>query len=75
MEIEAVPLEVPADCNLVAVANLFCATAHPVEVLVARTGQGRGVVGVVDGSPPRGVEDEAAREQRRAFLRKIGYKR
>jgi len=57
MEIEAVPLEVPA------------------EALVARTGQGRGVVGVVDGSPPRGVEDEAAREQRRAFLRKIGYKR
>jgi len=57
------------------VAGLFCATANPVEALVARTAQGRGVVGVVDGSPPRGVEDEAAREQRRAFLRKIGYKR
>ena len=57
------------------VAQVFCATANPVEALVARTAGGRGVVGVVDGSPPLGVEDAAAREQRRAFLRKIGYKR
>jgi hypothetical protein len=57
------------------VAHVFCATANPLQVLVAQTDQGRGVVGVVDGSPPRGVEDEAAREQRRAFLRAIGYKR
>jgi hypothetical protein len=57
------------------VAHVFCATANPVELLVAETGRGRGVAGVVDGSPPRGVEDEAARAARREFLRKIGYKR
>jgi hypothetical protein len=57
------------------VAQVFCATANPVQLLVAKTDQGRGVVGVVDGSPPRGVEDDAARGARREFLRKIGYKR
>lgn len=57
------------------VANVFCATANPVELLVAHTGQGGGVLGVVDGSAPQGVEDAAARTQRRDFLRKIGYKR
>ena len=57
------------------VAHVFCATANPLQVLVAQTDQGRGVVGVVDGASPRGVEDAAAREQRRAFLRRIGYKR
>ena len=57
------------------VAHVFCATANPLEVLVARTDRGRGVVGVVDGSPPKGVEDDAAREARRKFLRAIGYKR
>jgi hypothetical protein len=57
------------------VAQVFCATANPVEALVAETARGRGVVGVVDGSPPRGVEDDAARSARRDFLRRIGYKR
>ena len=57
------------------VAHVFCATANPLQALVASTEQGRGVVGVVDGGSPRGVEDAAAREQRRAFLRTIGYKR
>lgn len=57
------------------VAQVFCATANPVQLLVAKTDQGRGVVGVVDGSPPKGVEDDAARHTRREFLRKIGYKR
>ncbi len=57
------------------VAHVFCATANPVQLLVAATEQGRGVIGVVDGASPRGVEDDAAREQRRSFLRKIGYKR
>jgi adenosine/AMP kinase len=57
------------------VCRVFCATANPVEALVVRTAQGGGVVGVVDGSPPRGVEDEAAQQERRAFLRRIGYKR
>lgn len=57
------------------VCHVFCATANPVQVLVARTEQGRGVVGVVDGASPRGREDAAAKDQRREFLRKIGYKR
>lgn len=57
------------------VANVFCATANPLQLLVAQTDQGRGVIGAVDGASPRGVEDQAARDQRRAFLRAIGYKR
>jgi uncharacterized protein len=57
------------------VCQVFCATANPVEALVARTDQGRGVVGVVDGSPPRAREDDAAKGERREFLRRIGYKR
>jgi adenosine/AMP kinase len=57
------------------VARVFCATANPVQALVADTEQGRGMIGVVDGFSPRGVEDEAARTARREFLRKIGYKR
>lgn len=57
------------------VCHVFCATANPVQLLVAELEQGRGVVGVVDGSGPRGVEDDAAKEARRGFLRKIGYKR
>ena len=56
------------------VARVFCATANPVQALVAGTDQGRGVVGVVDGSSPKGVENDAARAARREFLRKIGYK-
>ena len=57
------------------VCRVFCATANPVQVLVATTPQGRGIAGVVDGSSPKGVEDDAAKTQRREFLRKIGYKR
>jgi adenosine/AMP kinase len=57
------------------VARVFCATANPVQALVAATEQGRGMIGVVDGFSPRGVEDEAARSARREFLRTIGYKR
>ncbi len=57
------------------VVNIFCATANPVEVIVAQTEQGRGILGVVDGSSPKGVEDEAGREWRHSFLRKIGYKK
>lgn len=57
------------------VCCVFCATANPVQLLVAQTDQGRGVVGVVDGACPRGVEDETARSERREFLRRIGYKR
>ncbi len=57
------------------VCRVFCATANPVEVIVAETPQGRGVLGVVDGSGPVGVENEDGRRERVEFLRKIGYKR
>ena len=57
------------------VCRIFCATANPLEVIVAESAQGRGIMGVIDGSPPRGVEQDADREWRRTFLRKIGYKR
>ena len=57
------------------VCRVFCATANPTQILVAQTDQGRGIVGVVDGTSPRGVEDQAARGARREFLRAIGYKR
>jgi uncharacterized protein len=57
------------------VCRIFCATANPLEVIVAETDQGRGVLGVVDGYPPKGVETEPDVKARREFLRKIGYKR
>jgi adenosine/AMP kinase len=56
------------------VCSIFCATANPVEAIVAQTEQGRGVLGVVDGLPPKGIEQDADIEWRRQFLRKIGYK-
>lgn len=57
------------------VCRVFCATANPLEVIVAETRQGRGVIGVVDGEPPLGIEAEEDKTERREFLRKIGYKR
>ena len=56
------------------VARIFCATANPTEVLVAQTEQGRGILGVVDGSAPKGIEGDEDRAWRKDFLRKIGYK-
>jgi len=56
------------------VVTIFCATANPVDVLVAENQRGRGVVGVIDGERPKGIETEADRKARREFLRKIGYK-
>lgn len=56
------------------VCQIYCATANRVQVLVARTDQGRGVIGVVDGEPPLGVETEDDERARRALLRDIGYK-
>jgi len=61
--------------NVPEVCRIFCATANPLEVIVAETEQGRGVLGVVDGSSPKGVESAADAQARREFLRKIGYKR
>jgi len=56
------------------VCNIFCATANPLEVLVAQTDQGRGIMGVIDGLPPKGVEDAGKVEERRRMLRRFGYK-
>lgn len=60
--------------NCPEVCCIFCATANPVEVVVAGTSQGRGILGVIDGFPPRGVEKAEDKAQRKEFLRKIGYK-
>ena len=60
--------------NLPEVARIFCATANPTEVLVAQTEQGRGILGVVDGFSPKGIEDEEGITWRKDFLRMIGYK-
>lgn len=57
------------------VCSIFCATANPVTVLVAENEQGRGVMGVIDGASPKGIETEEDAARRREFLRKIGYKR
>ena len=56
------------------VCGIYCATANPVEILVAETDLGRGIVGVVDGMPPAGIETEADVAERRQLLRTIGYK-
>jgi uncharacterized protein len=60
--------------NVPEVAHIFCATANPTQVLVAETEQGRGILGVIDGSSPKGVEDAAEIDWRKGFLRMIGYK-
>src|SRR5881396_1785881 len=56
------------------IVTVFAATANPVDVIVAKTPRGRGVLGVVDGERAKGVETEKDRAERIAFLRKIGYK-
>ena len=61
--------------NVPEVCSIFCATSNPVEAVIAESDQGRGVVGVIDGFPPKGVETPDDAEKRRAFLRMIGYKR
>jgi adenosine/AMP kinase len=61
--------------NVPEVCTIFCATANQVEIVVAKSEQGQGVMGVIDGSSPKGVEQEADVTWRRDLLRKIGYKR
>jgi len=61
--------------NVPEVCSIFCATANPVEIIVAQSEQGRGVLGVVDGSTPKGVEGQDDIAWRHDLLRKIGYKR
>jgi uncharacterized protein len=56
------------------IVNIFCATANPVEVIIAESEQGRGILGVIDGKPPVGIETEEDVAWRKGFLRKIGYK-
>jgi len=72
---EAYPLNVLGrirDCF--EVCAIYCATANPVEVVIAQSAQGRGVMGVIDGASPKGVETPADAQHRKEFLRKIGYK-
>ncbi len=57
------------------VCTIYCATANPVEVVLAESAQGRGILGVIDGSKPKGIEDASGISWRKDFLRKIGYKR
>ncbi len=57
------------------VCNIFCATANPVEVVIAESKPGRGILGVIDGEKPRGIEDASGIAWRKDLLRKIGYKR
>lgn len=61
--------------NCPEVCRIYCATANPLQVIVACTEQGRGVLGVVDGFSPKGVEQDENRRERRELLRRIGYKR
>ena len=56
------------------VCRIFCATANPTEVILAQTEQGRGILGVVDGFAPKGIEGDAEISWRKNFLRQIGYK-
>jgi adenosine/AMP kinase len=60
--------------NVPEVCRIFCATANPVQVVVAQSPQGRGILGVIDGFAPKGVETADDVAYRKAFLRKIGYK-
>jgi len=57
------------------VCSIFCATANPVEAIVAQTAQGRGVLGVVDGASPKGIESAEDAKKRHDFVRRIGYKK
>jgi adenosine/AMP kinase len=56
------------------VCSIYAATANPIDVVVAETGQGRGILGVIDGSKPKDIETPKDIEERKSFLRKIGYK-
>jgi len=60
--------------NCPEVCKIFCATANPLEVVVAETSQGKGILGVIDGFSPKGIEGAEEKANRKEFLRKIGYK-
>lgn len=72
---EGYPINVlPAIKQVPEVCGIFCATSNPVELLIARTDLGRGILGVIDGAAPKGVETSDDQAERRALLREIGYK-
>jgi hypothetical protein len=72
---DAFPINVLNEVKTVReVCTIYCATANPVEVIVAETEQGRGILGVIDGLKTKGVEKPEDVEERKEFLRKIGYK-
>ena len=72
---DAFPLNVlPALKQVPEVCSIFCATANPTTVIIADDGTGRGIMGVIDGEKPKGVETGPDQADRKAFLRKIGYK-
>ena len=69
------PINVLNNVKMVSeVCHIFCATANPVEVIIAETEQGRGILGVVDGLKPKGIEEDEDIKWRKGFLRMIGYK-
>lgn len=71
----AYPINVlPALKNVSEICHIFCATANPTEVIVAETEQGRGIMGVIDGFSPLGIESDEDIKARKTLLRKIGYK-
>ncbi|MGQ9614865.1 MAG: adenosine-specific kinase [Spirochaetota bacterium] len=73
---EGFPIQVlPSIRDTREVCRIFCATANPLEVVVCQTEQGRGVIGVVDGFSPKGVESDSDVEERIELLKKFGYKR
>jgi adenosine/AMP kinase len=73
---DAFPINVlPAVKDCREVVNIFCATANPVEVIIAQSEQGRGILGVIDGSSPQGIELDTDITHRKKFLLDIGYKR
>jgi len=60
--------------NVSEVCHIFCATANPLQVIVAETDKGRGILGIIDGSSPKGIETDQDIKDRKDLLRKIGYK-
>lgn len=60
--------------NIPEVCGIYCATANPVELIIAESENGRGILGVIDGAKPKGIKDEAGVKWRKDLLRKIGYK-
>jgi len=73
---EAYPINVLNQIkNCPEVCTIYCATANPLRVIVASTSQGWGIIGVIDGFPPKGVETDQDRQERRDLLRRFGYKR